>query len=73
MPSESVPKLYQHFLLTADVNKYHGNLTVLKTFMKMSESQLKETINIIAEQYEISIFWFSDQDFIADISNPRNA
>ena len=68
---ESVLKLYQHFLLTADVNKYHGNLTVLKTFMKMPETDLREVIKKIAEEYEENIFWFSDLDFIADVSSKR--
>ena len=69
---ESVLKLYQHFLLTADVNKYHGNLTVLKTFMKMPETDLREVIKKIADEYQVNIFWFSDFDFIADVSSKND-
>ena len=68
MVPNSVNKLYQHFLLAADVNKYHGNLTVLKTFMKMPETELRETIKRIGLEYQVSIFWFSEEDFIADVS-----
>lgn len=68
MSTESVLKLYHHFIRAADVNKYHGNLAVLKTFMRMPESEIKEAINRIREQYEVSIFWFSELDFIADVT-----
>ncbi|HSB93450.1 MAG TPA: hypothetical protein VLC28_10045 [Flavitalea sp.] len=68
MPTESASKLYQHFLLTADVNKYHGNIVVLKTFMKMQEPDLRAVIQKITEQYPVKIFWFSELDFIADVS-----
>jgi hypothetical protein len=68
MLSESVLKLYEHFIRAADVNKYHGNLTVLKSFMRIPESQLREAMKTMEERYEVNIFWFSEFDFIADVS-----
>ena len=68
MTPEPVLKLYHHFIRTADVNKYHGNLAVLKTFMGMPESQIKEAMKTIQDRYEVKIFWFSDLDFIADVT-----
>ena len=68
MANESVSKLYEHFKRTADANKYHGNLTVLKTFLRLPESDIRQAITTIEEQFHIRIFWFSDNDFIADIT-----
>jgi hypothetical protein len=68
MNPQSVLKLYHHFIVTADVSKYHGNLTVLRSFMKMPESEIRAAIRILEDDYRVNIFWFSDQDFIADVT-----
>ena len=68
MATESVSKLYEHFKLTADANKYHGNLTVLKTFLRLPELDIRQALTTIEEQYQVKIFWFSEHDFIADIT-----
>ena len=68
MANESVSKLYEHFKLTADGNKYHGNLTVLKSFLRLPESDIRQAITTIEDRYQVRIFWFSDHDFIADIT-----
>jgi hypothetical protein len=41
--------------------------------MKMPETDLREVIKMIGEEYQVNIFWFSDFDFIADVSSNRNA
>jgi hypothetical protein len=73
MTQESLHKLYQHFLRSADANKYHGNVTVLSGFLKVPESSLRDAMKSMHKLYPVQIFWFSELDFIVDLSNEEHS
>ena len=68
MTPEALHKLYQHFLRSADVNKYHGDVSVLSGLLRVPASSLRDAMQRMHEHYPVRIFWFSEHDFIADLT-----